>query len=139
MINKHRWRVAGVIATIVLTSPGHAAGHTEGSFSLSVRVPEACDIEAMGFQAQAGSGLVVGQVMEACNHNKGFQILASHRSLAEQERVDVDYGGVLTHLDRSGLSPIAFRAGPRFGAVPVKIAAHNLTQVLQVSFSLTAV
>lgn len=102
-------------------------------------MPESCDIEAKDFQAQAGSALVVGRIMEACNHNKGFQIFASHRSLTEQERVDVVYGGVLAQLERSGLSPIAFRAGPRFGTVPVTIAAHNLTEVLQVSFSLTAV
>ena len=139
MINKLRWCLACVVTTIALTSPAHAADDTAGSFGVSARVPESCDIQAGNFQAQSGTGLVAGQVTEACNHNRGFQILASHRSLTDQERVDVDYGGVLAQLERSGLSPIAFRAGPRFKAVSVKIEAHNLTETLQVSFSLTAV
>lgn len=137
-MSKLRCCLAVVAASITLASPGYAAGQT-GAATLSVRVPESCDIQASDFQAQVGSGLVEGQVTEVCNHNKGFQILASHRSLSENERVDVDYGGVLVHLDRSGLSPIAFRAGPRFSSVPVTIATHNLTEGLHVSFSLTAV
>ena len=139
MINKLRWCRAGVLAATVLTSPAVAAAHAAESFGISVQVPESCDIQASEFQTQAASGLLVGQVMEACNHGKGFQILASHRPLTDQEQVDVDYGGVLAHLEQSGLSPIAFRAGARYGAVPVRISARNLTQTLQVSFSLTAV
>lgn len=139
MTNKLRWCLAGVASTIALASPGHAAGNAVGSFGLSVRVPESCDLQAGNFQVQSGTELVVGQVTEACNHQKGFHILASHRALTDQERVDVDYGGISAQLAQSGLTPIAFRAGPRHKAVPVRIEAHNLTGALQVSFSLTAV
>ncbi|MEW4448952.1 hypothetical protein [Qipengyuania sp. JC766] len=139
MINRLRWCLAGALTASGLFLPVQAIGKATGGFNISVSVPEYCDIRANDFKAQSDGDFVVGEVFETCNHSRGFQVLASHRSLADEEQVEVDYGGIRASLERTGLSSITFRAGPRYGAVPVKIAAKNLTEVLQVSFSLTPV
>lgn len=133
------WSLATALISLGSATPALASKNATGGFAIAVRVPEFCDLQANDFVADQQSTRVVGQVLETCNHNRGFQILASHRPLEIGEEVDVTYGNDRAQLDRSGLSPIAFRAGARHGSVPVAISTEGLTRTLQVSFSLTAV
>lgn len=128
-----------VLGGLVCAAPAHAGGSESGGFGISLTVPAICDIEANDFFLDPNSGTLVGQVAESCNSGRGFQILASHRPLGEDEAVEVSYGTQQATLDDSGLSPIAFRYGARHGMVPVSITPIVLAEAINVSFSLTAV
>lgn len=133
------WYFAAPLVTLGSAVPALASSDATGGLTISVRVPEFCDLEANDFIADQQNARVAGEVLETCNHNRGFQILASHRPLDMGEEVDVTFGEVHAQLGQSGLSPIAFRAGARHGPVPVTISTDGLTRMLRVSFSLTAV
>ena len=130
---------SAAIGGLVFAAPAQAGGSDSGGFRISLTIPVACDLEANDFFLDPNSGTVVGEVAESCNSNRGFQILASHRPLAENEAVDVNYGTQQASLDGSGLSAIAFRYGARHGSVPVSITPVRLVEAISVSFSLTAV
>ena len=127
------------VALLLPTSPASAASGDSGGFSISLTVPIVCDIEAQDFVLDLETNMVRGVVNEYCNSSRGFQILAGHRPLELGEQVDLDYDGSPASLDASGLSSIAFRAGPRLGPVPVAINTQGVLSNLAVSFSVTAI
>ena len=124
---------------LAFAAPAQAGGSDSAGFRISLTIPEVCDIRADDFFLDPTSGTVVGQIAESCNSGRGFQILASHRPLGEDESVEVNYGTQQSNLDDSGLSQIAFRYGPRHDMVPVSITPIVLAEAISVSFSLTVV
>lgn len=129
--------LAGLAAA--MGSPAYAEGGDSAGFRISLTVPEVCDIEAMPVTVEAGANRANSSVFEMCNSSRGFAVFASHRGLAEGERVQLDYDGSVSELDPSGLSEVAFRQGPTVGSVPVSIRTSGLAEGLTISLGMTAI
>lgn len=121
-----------------LATPAQAASGARGGFNISLNVPAICEIRLPDSVVVEGDHVVTGELQEFCNNPDGFQIIASHRPLNPDEVVEVALDGDLARLSEGGVSPIAFRSGARFGAVPFRIDASHLEGSLAVSFSLIA-
>lgn len=134
-------RVCGTVlaASAIFATPAIAGESASGGFRISLNVPVVCDLDAQPFELDASGQHFVGQVQEFCNSNRGFQVFASHRMLEQDESISVDYGGSRSTLDLTGMSPVAFRSGARFGYVPVSIEATNLRAPIALEFGLTAI
>lgn len=130
--------LAATLGIGLMATPAVASSDATGSVGVTAFVPEVCDISADDFSMDA-TGIVTGSVQEFCNTSTGFQVLASHRPLADSEIAAVQYGANTTLLDGSGLAVVAFRSGQRLATVPVSIDARNISSPLAVAFSLSAV
>ena len=122
-----------------LATPAQAAAGATGGFNISLEVPAVCDLSLPDLVVVDDKHVVTGEVQEFCNSSNGFQVIASHRQLNPNEVVGVDFDGESATLSKGGVSPIAFRSGARFGAVPFRIDAKHLEGSLAVSFSLIAI
>ncbi|NVD26284.1 hypothetical protein HUO14_00030 [Parasphingorhabdus flavimaris] len=127
-----------MISGSFLALPAHAAPNDTGGFSVAVTVPVICDLEATDFIIDQTTNIITGQVQEYCNSSRGFHVLANHRPLLSGEQVDLTYGGVASQLATNGFSSVAFRAGARFGYVPITIHANNVEGPIALSFAVTA-
>ncbi len=133
-------KLASVITAASLASSGAlASDRSNGSFQVGAEIPVVCNLETESFVADEGATLVRGSMFEACNTNRGFQVIAMHRTLEDNERVSVRYGFERSDLHPTGFSYVATRSGARYGAVPVEIDARELNQPIAISFSLTAI
>jgi len=122
-----------------VAAPALASDSSSGSAEVTASIPVSCNIETRDFELRNDNSTVSGSVFEACNTNRGFQIVASHRALADGEDIRVLYGFNISQLRREGMSPIAMRSGARFGAVPVQIRAPSIDQPIAISFSMIAI
>lgn len=128
------------LAASVLPAAAQAeGGRASGGVQISVTVPEVCQIEASAISVDAATGLASGTVFEMCNSGRGFRVVATHRSLGEGEQVRINYAGETRHLDPSGISAMAFRAGPIANSVPVSVQSTGLAQDLAISFGLIVI
>ncbi len=123
----------------ILATPAQAADGASGGFNISLEVPAVCDLGMPDFVILEDQHAITGEVQEFCNSSNGFQVIASHRPLAPDEIVEVDFDGATAKLDEGGVSSIALRSGARFGYVPFRIDATHLEEGLAVSFSLIAI
>lgn len=114
-------------------------GRSSAGLRISVTVPEVCQIEASGILVDSATGLASGTVYEMCNSGRGFRVVATHRSLAEGEQVRINYAGETRQLDASGISALAYRAGPVADRVPVSIQSTGLVQDLAISLGLSVI
>jgi hypothetical protein len=130
---------AAALAFAAISSPAQARPNGSGSFRVGAVVPVVCGIDAPSLFVTEGSEEAVGSVQEFCNSARGFQIMASYRPLDAGEKVDLYYAGELTSLSSSGLSPVAFRSGPRVRTVPVSVRSTGLKSDLALSLALTAI
>ena len=136
--------VRSIATAVVVTSgaffalPAHAAGNDSGGFSVAVTVPVICDLEATNFVLDETTNMITGYVQEYCNSSRGFHVLANHRPLTNGEQIALNYGGVASELAANGLSSVAFRAGARFGNVPITISANSVDAPISLSFAVTA-
>lgn len=124
-----------LIAALMGTS-AHAKASDLGGFSVSAVVPEHCDIASDALSIDPASGEARGTLTEFCNSSRGYHILASHRSLAANEKVEIDFNGQSVLLSASGQSPIAFRSGPRMSREPIAVRSENLNSDMAISLSL---
>lgn len=124
---------------IFAVQPAHASDKSSGSFQVGARIPVVCTLETQSFRAEEGASVVTGSMFEACNTNRGFQVIATHRVLDEDERVRIRYGSSTAQLHPTGFSFVTTRAGARYGMVPVRIEPQQLNQPISISFSLSAV
>ncbi|QFT76072.1 hypothetical protein [Erythrobacter sp. THAF29] len=137
-----RYKVSALPAVVALAcaaQPAMAADKSSGSYQVSARIPVSCNIDTRSIIAQGSASVVSGTVFEACNTNSGFQVIATHRSLGEDERVQVRYGSDFSELNQTGVSYVGQRWGARFGPVPVQIDARQVDAPIAISFSLIAV
>lgn len=127
------------LAMIGAVGTANAAGPASGRMQITLTVPKVCNIDTLGFTAdpQAG-GQAIGTVREFCNSSDGFMVMASHRQLMPGEQVRVIYDGEVSDLTAAGISPVAFRAGPRLRTVPVAIQSNGLQTPISVSLGMTA-
>ncbi|GAB5454726.1 MAG: hypothetical protein Hens2KO_09550 [Henriciella sp.] len=128
--------MAGLVLTVFPTS---AHSQEDGGFAISMDVPVVCNLDAETFSIEQSQNSVTGTVREFCNSAIGFQIVAGHRPLSSNERVEVEYDGTASDLDGSGFSIISFRSGARAESVPVTIRTENVSEALSVSFAITAI
>ncbi|MEM7781247.1 MAG: hypothetical protein AAF697_12735 [Pseudomonadota bacterium] len=119
--------------------PALASDKSSGSFQVGARIPVVCTLETGTFRAEEGATVVTGSMFEACNTNRGFQIIATHRVLEQDERIRVRYGTSSAQLHPTGFSFVTTRSGARYGRVPVRIEPQQLNQPISISFSLSAV
>jgi len=137
-VNKWCGVTTGIVA-LTFASTSSAKDSEDENFGMGAHVPVACDIQTSDFDLRPGAGRVTGRVLETCNTNRGFQVLATHRTLDTAENVSVSYNHQVTNLDKMGWSVISLRSGARYGYVPVTIDTANLQSQLTLSFSLVAV
>jgi len=119
--------------------PALANDSAEGAMRVSARVPALCMLTSATTIASEDRAVARSTIFEICNTNRGFQVVASHRPLAQGERADVTYDGLSTPLGQSGLSVVQFRQGARHGPVDVRVATEELQSPLAISFSMTPV
>lgn len=128
-----------ILAAAFAVQPAFASDKSSGSFQVGARIPVVCSLETQSFRAEDGAAIVTGSMFEACNTNRGFQVIATHRVLDEDERISIQYGSSMAQLQQSGFSFVTTRAGARFGPVPVRIEPQKINQPISISFSLSAV
>lgn len=132
-------RYAMAIALISVPSVAHATGERSGGVSISLEIPEVCHIEAPELVVDADQATATGSVLEVCNSGRGFRVLASHRTLANGENVELTYGDQTRQLDASGVSDLANRQGPTLEQVPLELKTEGLAKPLVISFGLAAI
>ncbi|MCA0979354.1 hypothetical protein LCM19_13355 [Qipengyuania flava] len=125
-----------ILALAICGTSAHAQQRDVGGFSASAIVPERCDIASDALSIDTDSGEVRGTLTEFCNSSRGYHILANHRSLAADEKVEIEFDGQSVVLDASGQSPIAFRSGPRMSRKPIAVRSENLDSGMAISLSL---
>lgn len=118
-------------ATVLVMAPGHA--ETSGDFTVSLSIPEVCQIESSSLTIDASGQSASGSVFEICNSGRSFQIVASHRPLVSGEEVEIIYDGEVRQLDSSGISDVAYRYGPVASPIPVEIRTNGLIESFSIS------
>lgn len=137
-----RYTLASLVplaAIVCAAQPAMAADRSSGAYQVSARIPVSCNLDADSLVAQEGASVITGTIFESCNTNRGFQVLATHRSLGAGESVRVRYAGDMSELNQTGISVVTLRSGARFGPVPVQIDAREIDRPIAISFSLIAV
>lgn len=130
--------IAAIVAAAFPLAPAQAMDGS-GGFRIAVTVPESCHLDAGDVQLSPDGGQLTTTVTEICNSARAFQITASHRQLATDEKVSVLYAGNAVNLSASGMSEIALRRGPIFERIPVAIDASALESGIAISFGMTAI
>ena len=118
---------------------GAAAAESGSGFQLRATVPEVCEVHVAAALVATDAGTASTEVFEMCNSRRGFQIVASHRALEADEKVQINYGGQVNELDESGLSSLAVRQGPSLRNVPVVVQSASLAKVLVISLGMVAI
>lgn len=126
--------LASMIALAASTAPASASD--EGAMRISASVAPVCAIDPRDLKQTAPDRLS-GNIREFCNGGPGFQVIATHRALGENESAYVTYGNSRVELGRSGLSVLARRDGLRFATVPVEVDASELEAPLSLAFSIS--
>lgn len=127
------------LAFAVTTIGANAAG--EGSTGLQVRVtvPEVCEVQLSGPLVTMGTATASAQVIEMCNSQRQFRVIAAHRALEEDEQVRVNYGGEVNELHSSGVSNLALVHGPALRTVPISVHSIGLASALVISIGMAAI
>lgn len=125
--------------TALAGGAARAAPDASGNMRISAIVPAVCGLEAPTIAVEADQAGAVGTVREFCNSSDGYMIMAGHRPLEAGEQVRIVYDGEVSELSPSGLSPVAFRSGPRLRSVPVMLQTTGLQTGLAISLAMTAI
>ena len=104
---------------------------------MSAVVPEYCEISVPALTIGGESGSLAGMVLESCNTQQGYSIVATHRELEVGENVALTYAGVENRLHRSGWNEVATRSGARYGWRPVAVNYSSLQQPLTINLTVT--
>jgi hypothetical protein len=103
-MNNAPLKLLGLVAAaaVMVPSAASAAGTGQGTFNLHATVPVACWV-----QTQRGDGLIdaaqpVGEVVEACNSARGYQVTAAYRPLGSGERATLRYAERVIRLPANG-------------------------------------
>ncbi|WP_170003318.1 hypothetical protein [Pseudopontixanthobacter vadosimaris] len=123
----------------LVASPALAdTGRAGGAMRISAHVPEFCQITPLELFATAGDGRVSGSVLETCNSQRGYSVVATHRNLDDGETVAFTYAGTTSLLRSHGWSPVAYRAGARYGYRPLRVRYASLNRPLAINLTITA-
>lgn len=123
---------------VPFATAAQAETNANGFFQMSAHVPEFCEISASPLFATSGDGFVMGTVLESCNSQRGYSVVATHRSLANSELVTFSYAGVERQLQSDGWSEVANRAGARYGVREISLRHSSLASPLIISLTVTA-
>ena len=108
-----------------------------GSFQMSAYVPEYCEISAPPLLVSEGDGAFTGTVLETCNTEHGYSVIASHRTLDINERIAFSYAGIESQLQSHGWTEVATRAGARYGMRPISVRHTSLASPLAIVLTVT--
>ncbi|MGB3710544.1 MAG: hypothetical protein WA985_02530 [Erythrobacter sp.] len=122
-----------------MAQPALASDNSDSGMQVSARMPVLCAISSATAMASEDDAIARSTIFESCNTNRGFQIVAFHRPLADGEQANVTYDGQRTNLERTGFSMVQFRQGARHGPVDVEVATQQLRAPLAISFAMTPV
>lgn len=128
-----------ILASLTPAGFAYAQDNSRGNMRISVNVPESCHMQANTIAIAPGHSPILATITEACNSGRGFRVMASHRPLLSDERVEVIYAGNTVMLASSGVSDIVFRSGPSFEHVAVAVNVAELRSALSISFGMTAI
>jgi hypothetical protein len=126
-----------LVTTLAAASAPALAQEGAGSFGVNVQVPEYCEINAPQILTADGDGMVAGSIFESCNTQEGFQVVASHRPLENNEWVAFSYAGNVRYLSRDGWSEVANRSGAKYGERQVSVSYTSLTAPLAINLTVT--
>lgn len=132
-------RIAAPLAMAGIATGANAAGGGSAGLQVRVTVPEVCEVHLSGSLVATDAAIGSAQVVEMCNSQRQFRVIASHRALAEGEQVRLNYGGELNDLDKSGVSNIALVHGPRLRTVPITVQSVGLASALVISVGMAAI
>ena len=139
-MKKVRLYSAIACVSVAFTSSGAMAAEAgKASFDVRVTVPEYCEINASTVLTSQGNGFASGTVFESCNTQEGFQVVASHRPLEQNEAVAFNYAGELTYLREDGWSQVANRAGAKYGLRPISVQYSGLSTPLAINLTITTI
>ncbi len=127
-----------IIGAIAATGAASAAENGSQSFAVRAHVAESCEINASTILTGNGAGFAAGSVFESCNTQEGFQVVAQHRWLEQNERVMFNYAGQTNFLQHDGWSHVATRLGAKFGTRPISVRYDGLTEPLSIGLTITA-
>ena len=113
-----------------------ASAESSGDLSITLTVPEVCQMDSSAIEVDASGLSASGVVLEMCNSGRAFRVVATHRQLESGEQARILYGSEMRDLDVSGVSDIAYRTGPVYGNVPVEIETSGLVGGLSVSLGI---
>ncbi len=133
-------RFAGLSVLAALLSFATAARAepaANGSFQMSAYVPEYCEISASPLLVSEGDGALTGTVLETCNSEHGYSVVASHRTLDSNERIAFSYAGIESQLQSHGWTEVATRAGARYGIRPISVRHTSLAKPLAIVLTVT--
>ena len=85
------------------------------------------------------TGVVSGDVLEMCNSNRAYRLIATHRMLEADEKARIEYAGQRSDLELAGVSDIAIRQGPVFRRYPILLRTDGLRQDLTISLGFAAI
>lgn len=120
-----------------LGTAAQAETDANGSFQMSAYVPEYCEISASPIMVSDGDGILTGSVLETCNTEHGYSVVASHRALESNERIAFSYAGIESQLEPHGWTEVATRAGARYGLRPISVRHTSLASPLAIVLTLT--
>jgi hypothetical protein len=127
----------GLAVLASFASAARAETAANGSFRMSAYVPEYCEISAPPLLVPEGDGAFTGSVLETCNTQHGYSVVASHRALDASERIAFSYAGIKSQLQSHGWTEVATRAGARYGLRPISVRHTSLASPLVIVLTLT--
>lgn len=135
---KNRFVVfTGLAALALSATAARAEPSANGSFQMSAYVPEYCEISAPPLLVPEGDGAFTGTVLETCNTEHGYSVIASHRALDINERIAFSYAGIESQLQSHGWTEVVTRAGARYGMRPISVRHTSLASPLAIVLTVT--
>lgn len=129
----------GVAAVLTVCLPASALAEPASSgFRTTTVVPEFCQISSSPLVASDAEGTLRGNVLEMCNSQHGFAVVAMHRPLQSQEQVDFEYAGTRRALNADGWSEVVRRSGARYGVRDIRVRYASLHRPLTINLTVTA-
>ena len=129
--------VTGLAVLVSFAPAARAESVANGSFRMSAFVPEYCEISAPPLLVLEGDGAFTGTVLETCNTEHGYSVVASHRALGSNERIAFSYAGIQSQLQSHGWTEVATRAGARYGMRPISVRHTSLASPLAIVLTVT--
>ena len=131
--------VLAFVTCAAITGPVRAENVQQNQMRITATVPEICQIDGGPADLMVTDQVVTAHLTESCNSGRQFRVMASHRTLDDDEVVEVTYGDQFSTLARSGLSDIAYGSGARFSRVELSINPARLSQPITISFGITPI
>jgi len=130
---------AMIAGGFAVCAPITANAESSANIVIRAHVPQVCVISAATIEVPEGNNSFQTTVIESCNGGQGYSILASHRSLTDQETAELSYGGQNVPLQATGLTNVTTRYGASHERINVIVDGKQLQQPLAINLSVTPI